>query len=105
MQKIEFSMENIKRCLCSVCDVQKKSDCVKDKQKMMLLIKNQDLDSPMMMGPDKVPGLYCSTGKAVCQDIDTHEICKCNECPVWMEFSLDKFDKNRYFCKNGKFKP
>lgn len=104
MREIEFSMENITRCLCIKCAVQIESECVKDKQKLMLLIINQDLDSPMMLGQDKVPGVYCSTGTAICKDIDTRKVCKCNECPVWNEFSLKEQDNNRYFCKNGKVK-
>jgi hypothetical protein len=101
---IDFSMENIKKCLCMRCAVQIESKCVKDKEKIMLLIKNQDLDSPMMMGPDRVPGLYCSTGKAVCKDIDIKKVCKCNECPIWAEKSLKTGTPGRYFCKNGKAK-
>ena len=99
---IEFSMENIKKCLCMKCAVQIESQCVKDKEQIMLLIKNQDLDSPMMMGPDRVPGVYCSTGKAVCKDIDTKKVCKCNECPIWAENNLDKGTHTRYFCRDGK---
>ncbi|MDD3985324.1 MAG: DUF2769 domain-containing protein [Methanobacterium sp.] len=102
MVNIEFSMENIKKCLCMKCPVQIKSQCVKDKQKIMLLIKNQDLDSPMMMGPDRVHVLYCSTGKATCNDIDTNQICKCNQCTIWNQKSLKNNIPNRYFCKNGK---
>jgi len=92
--QIDFSMENIKKCLCMKCAVQIESKCV----------KNQDLDSPMMMGPDRVPGLYCSTDKAVCKDIDTKKVCKCIECPIWNEKSLEEGTPSRYFCKNGKAK-
>ena len=95
-------MENIKKCLCMRCAVQIESHCVKDKQQIMLLIKNQDLDSPMMMGPDRVPGLYCSTGKAICNDIDTKKVCKCNECPIWNQNSLKSSIPGRYFCREGK---
>lgn len=101
LEKIDFSMENIKKCLCPRCAVQIESQCVKDKQKIVLLIKNQDLDSPMMLGPDKFPGLYCSTGTATCQDIDTKKVCKCTECPIWNEKSLNKYSPGRYFCKDG----
>ena len=99
---IDFSMQNIKKCLCMKCAVQIESQCMKDKQKLMLLMKNQDLDSPMMMSPDRVPGLYCSTGKAICKDIDTKKVCKCNECPIWKGNTLEKSTPAQYFCKNGK---
>jgi len=102
MYNIDYSMENINKCLCARCAVQIESDCVKDKEKILLLIKNQDLDSPMMMGPDRYPGLYCTNGKANCSDIDTKKVCKCNECQIWNEKSLEKSIPGRYFCKNGK---
>ena len=98
---IDFSMENIKKCLCIKCAVQIESQCVKDKEKIMLLMKNQDLDSPMRMSPDRVPRLYCTSGKALCKDIDTNKVCKCNECPIWKEKSLEDAEPSRYFCKNG----
>ncbi len=104
MQKIDFSMGNINKCLCTRCAVQIESQCVKDKEKLMLLMKNQDLDSPMMMSPERVPGVYCSTGKAVCEDIDTKKVCKCNECPIWNENLLENSKPDRYFCRNGKAK-
>lgn len=104
MGKIEFSMENIKQCLCSKCPVQIESQCVKDKQKIMLLITQQDLDSPMRMDSERVPGVYCSTGKAICKDIDTEKVCKCNECPIWNEYALKDSLPRRYFCREGNVK-
>ena len=100
--KIDFSMENINKCLCSECPVQIDSQCVKDKQKIMLLITQQDLDSPMRMDETRVPGVYCSTGKADCKDIDTTKSCKCNKCPIWQEYNLQKYVIGRYFCSDGK---
>lgn len=98
MVGIDFSMENIKKCLCTKCAVQIESQCVRDKQKIMLLMTQQDLDSPMRMDEERVPGLYCSTGKAICQDIDTKKVCKCNECSIWDEYKLEP---RRYFCRDG----
>ena len=102
MSKIDFTMENIKKCVCTRCAVQTESQCVKDKLKIMHLITQQDLDSPMMMGPDRVPGLYCSTGEATCKDIKTKRVCKCIDCPIWNENNLETSDPNRHFCKHGK---
>ena len=102
MGKIEFSMENINQCLCVKCPVQIESQCVKDKQKIMLLITQQDLDSPMRMDAERVPGVYCSTGKAICKDIETERACKCNECPIWKEYALKNSLPGRYFCRDGK---
>jgi hypothetical protein len=96
MSNIDFSMENIQKCLCSKCAVQIESQCVKDKLKIMLLMTQQDLDSPMRMDEVRVPGVYCSTGKASCKDIDTQKVCKCNECNIWNAYNLEP---NKYFCK------
>lgn len=101
MTDIDFSMENIQKCLCCRCAVQIESQCVKDKQKIMLLMTYQDLDSPMRMDEGRVPGLYCTTGHASCKDIDTKKVCKCNECSIWDEYKLDP---QRHFCKQGKAK-
>jgi hypothetical protein len=104
MTKIEFSMENIKKCLCTKCAVQIESQCVKDKQKIMLLITQQDLDSPMRMDSERVPGVYCSTGEAICKDIDTKKVCKCNECSIWNENNLKLSQPGRYYCRYGEAK-
>jgi Protein of unknown function (DUF2769) len=99
MTSIDFSMENIKKCLCPKCAVQIESQCVKDKLKIMLLMTQQDLDSPMRMDEGRVPGLYCSTGRASCSDIATNKVCKCNECPIWEGYGLEP---KKYFCRDGK---
>jgi hypothetical protein len=102
MSRIEFSMENINLCLCSKCAVQIESLCVKDKQKIMLLITQQDLDSPMLIDAERVPGVYCTTGEAICKDIDTKKVCKCNECSIWKEYALKDSSPGRYFCRDGE---
>jgi hypothetical protein len=56
----------------------------------------------MMIGPDRVPGLYCSTEKAVCKDIDTKQVCRCNKCPIWREYELLDCEPTAYFCRDGK---
>jgi len=104
MTKIEFNMENIKKCLCPKCAVQIESQCVKDKKKIMLLITQQDLDSPMRMDSVRVPGVYCATGRAACKDIDTKKVCKCNECIIWNENNLKFSQPERYFCRDGEAK-
>ncbi|MDI9615644.1 DUF2769 domain-containing protein [Methanothermobacter sp.] len=96
--EVDFSMENIRRCLCLECPVQSRSQCVADKKKIMLLITQQDLDSAMRMDTDRVPGVYCSIGEAICRDIDPHEECLCSGCEVWREHRLSEGDVSEYFC-------
>jgi hypothetical protein len=41
--------------------------------------------------------MYCTTGEALCKDLNFNKICKCPECPVWEEYGLE----NKYYCKYG----
>ena len=45
MVEIDFSMENIKKCLCTQCNVQIQSQCVKDKEKILVEITMKSLKS------------------------------------------------------------
>jgi len=96
---IEFDRENMIRCLCSQCPVQKVSECAQNKMKMLQI-------SMKGMSPEHedFPGMYCTNGKAVCEDIDTNKKCNCINCEVWKEYKLDSKEPGIYFCKNGKAK-
>lgn len=97
MVNIDFSVKNIKRCLCPDCPVQKESICAEGKRRIMLEIAYSS-ESGMYFERERVPGMYCSTGKALCPDLDFKKICKCPNCLVWIEYGL----KNRYYCREGK---
>ncbi len=53
---------------------------------------------------DRVPGMYCTTGKALCKDLNQNKICKCSQCEVWQEYNLKDGDPEIKFCKNGSHK-
>lgn len=97
--KVPFTMENIKKCVCTKCPVQANSKCAKDKMAMMS-------GSPMNMMPPPaaVPGMYCSTGKAACTDLDFSKMCMCGACPLWAEYSLSAGMPMGYFCRDGQAK-
>ncbi|WP_414468780.1 DUF2769 domain-containing protein [Methanobacterium sp. ACI-7] len=59
-------------------------------------------ESGMYFERDRVPGMYCSTGEALCKDLDPKKQCICNKCIVWEDNNLENENPNRYFCKNGK---
>lgn len=101
--KVPFTMENGKKCICTKCPVQEKSECVKMKKEMMMkMMENMKEGEEMMMPkPEDVPGLYCSAGKASCTDIDTTQMCICMQCPVWSEFKLADGKPMGYFCRDG----
>ena len=100
MVNIDFSVKNIKRCKCPGCPVQKESICAEGKRRIMLEIAYSS-ESGMYFERDRVPGMYCATGKALCTDLDFNKICKCPICPVWVDYELEKDSLNKYYCKQG----
>lgn len=103
ISKVEFNVRNIKRCLCPECPVQAESVCVEGKKRIMLEIAWSS-ESGIYFERDRVPGMYCSTGEALCKDLNPKKRCRCNECDVWMENNLKNGDPELYFCQNGKSK-
>ena len=101
MGKVEFNAENVAKCQCVKCPVQANSECFKNKLRGMQEMMSEDVDIATVIEPKDVPGIYCANGKAVCTDLDTHEICKCGECPIWTEYGLNKGEPGSYFCRDG----
>ena len=98
MAKIKFTMENLNKCVCSTCPCQADSVCAKEK-----LVKMQEImQGKEMPEPDMVAGLYCSSGKTTCSDLDFDRFCQCNYCEVWKENDLKNGEPFGYFCRNGK---
>ncbi len=100
MVKIDFSVKNIKRCLCPGCPVQKESECAEGKRRIMIEIAYSS-ESGMYFERDRVPGMYCTTGKALCNDLDFSQTCECPKCPVWEEYGLKNEKIMEYYCKYG----
>ncbi|MDY9924842.1 MAG: hypothetical protein U2M67_00965 [Methanosarcina sp.] len=46
--------------------------------------------------------MYCSTGKATCQDLNSDKQCIRNTCDVWKEYDLGESRSPQYFCQNSK---
>jgi hypothetical protein len=44
-----------------------------------------------------MPGLYCATGKAICDDLDYSQSCSCPTCGVWVDNRLDSLK----YCGQG----
>lgn len=101
MVKIDFSVKNIKKCLCPECPVQAESECAEGKRRIMLEIAWSS-ESGMYFERDRVPGMYCTMGKALCHDIDFNKRCICEKCLVWQEYGLKNGDYAEYFCQKGK---
>lgn len=77
------------------------SECAEGKRRIMLEIAWSS-ESGMYFERDRVPGMYCSTGEALCKDLNPKKKCICPNCEVWKEYKLKEGDPNLYFCQNGK---
>jgi len=95
--ELEFTPENIKKCLCSECKVQGKSQCVKDK---MMVLQEKALDE-YVIEPEEFPALYCASGKEECHDLDENKMCMCRDCSIYIENDLESGGPESYFCLNG----
>ncbi len=71
--------------------VQAGSSCIMDK-------KAKAMQKEMAhMEPVDIPGLYCATGKATCQDLKLTRQCLCSGCMVWAEYNLS----SNHYCAWG----
>jgi hypothetical protein len=99
--EVPYVKENINKCRCPQCPVQADSKCAQDKlessKKAMESMSGEKVPSP-----EDVPGIYCSTGKATCQDLNPDNQCICNTCDVWKKYDLGEGRPSQYFCQNGK---
>lgn len=98
---VPFIGENISRCKCPQCPVQADSPCAQDK------IKSSKEAMEYMPAGDipksrYIPGVYCSTGKSQCKDLNFEKQCICGSCEVWKEYNLGKAYSNNHFCQHGR---
>lgn len=101
--KVPFTMENGRKCQCGKCPIQAESACAQPKIQMMMKMMQEPPSPDMMMPkPEDVPGLYCSTGKAVCPDLDFSKMCICGSCPIWADYKLMQGKPMGYFCRDGR---
>ena len=94
--KVAFIAGNVGKCLCPKCPVQAKSQCVSER----LGTINQALAKNPLVRED-IPGVYCSTGKATCQDLDPKQACIGGGCSVFKEHNLAAGKPVGYYCRDG----
>lgn len=94
--KVPFVTANATRCMCPRCPVQAKSACVSGK---VAGIKDALKRNPLKR--EDIPGVYCSTGTATCQDINTKQSCVCGACPVFAQYKLASGQPVGYYCRDG----
>ncbi|NLO26659.1 MAG: DUF2769 domain-containing protein [Actinobacteria bacterium] len=90
MDKVDYSEENAAKCWCSQCAVQASSDCARS-------LYQQAKDAQGLPPPERLPGLYCATGKASCTDLAVVNMCNCPACLVWAENHL----QGNHYCHLG----
>ena len=98
--EVPYARSSINKCRCSQCPVQIDSKCIKDKLESSKTEMSK-IPAGEVPDPEDVPGIYCSTGKATCQDLNPDRQCICNTCDVWKEYDLEKATPSQYFCQNG----
>jgi hypothetical protein len=99
--KVPYTIENIKKCMCPKCPVQANSKCAMDKLENLA----RELEGPWEEDTPEsqyIPGIYCSAGKATCQDLYPEEQCICNTCAVWRKYQLQNVKPTMYFCQRGR---
>jgi hypothetical protein len=94
--RVAFNAGNVGKCQCPKCPVQAKSQCASEK----LGAITQALSKNPLLRED-IPGVYCSTGKATCQDLDPTKSCICGGCSVFKEQSLATGTPVGYYCRDG----
>ncbi len=94
--RVPFIAANVGKCMCPKCPVQSKSSCVAGKL--------STIEAALKANPLKkedIPGVYCSTGKATCTDINPNASCLCGACGVYDQYKLANFKPGGRFCGNG----
>ena len=94
--EVPFTQENTQRCLCPRCQVQAKSSCVAEKKAGLEVALSHN---PLVR--EDIPGQYCGTGTATCDDINPSRPCSCFDCQVYEQYSLAQGKPNCYYCMNG----
>jgi hypothetical protein len=94
--KVPFVISNVGRCACPGCPVQGKSKCVAG---LKAVLKDALKKTPLKA--KDIPGMYCSTGKAACTDLDSSQGCACPTCAVFTQYNLARGQHVGYYCRDG----
>lgn len=95
--KVPFTRPNAKQCICWQCPVQADSACIEENAEKM-----GEVMATEFFEPEIVPGLYCSSGKASCKDLETSRPCICYKCPVFINYDLEEGEPTDHYCAKGR---
>jgi hypothetical protein len=93
MPEIAYNQENAGICLCYDCPVQTKSTCAQGKYAPISATVGT-VDPPAAAD---LPGLYCASGVAACDDLDFSKTCQCMVCTVYDDNALARSK----YCEEG----
>ncbi len=97
---VDYNLENMEKCICCICKVQRSQECPRKMTKFVQDLEAKKVDTLTILKPAEFPWLYCKIGKSVCKDLDYTEECICKDCSVWKDYKLDKKFPKEYYCKN-----
>lgn len=95
MPSVEFSQDNLMKCICGQCPTQKESSCAAQKRTALMEAMQGGMQG--MPAAADVAGMYCSTGTATCGDLDYSQNCICSGCAVFAENGLTQWK----YCERG----
>ena len=64
--QVEYSLENMLKCVCCKCEVQTHSKCARERTEKIQKIEAKGLKAIPVFKPKEFPWIYCSIGKAEC---------------------------------------
>ncbi len=95
-ERVPFVIENVRKCLCPGCRVQAESQRTSD-----LKAGLREVRAGNPPEREKVPALYCSTGKAPSTDLDGSRNCACGNCQIFDAYHLVSGQPVGYYCQEG----
>lgn len=90
MPNVAYTKDNVEKCWCGSCPVQTHSKCARD-------LYEAAKGNETLPAPERLGGLYCATGKTICDDVNFVNLCNCPACLVWSENGL----ASNHYCKLG----
>jgi Protein of unknown function (DUF2769) len=99
MPSVAYEKGNIEKCWCGTCPVQRKSVCAKELHEACEGMETLDYGkgAKALPPPERLGGLYCSTGQTICTDVKFMNLCNCPACLVWGENHL----ASNHYCLQG----
>lgn len=101
MGRVDYTLENMEKCDCCICKVQRYSNCPRKRTKKIQAMEARDIDTLSVLDMKEFPWLYCATGLTECRDLDFDEECLCKNCKVFLENDLSRYDPDEIYCREG----